>query len=143
MIHNVKGCTWILSFLFWVFFFFFSRQVGQDTAEELRSKDFRKDLEEREWQAARERGKEKGSRSSIEQPKRPRLDQPPPSNLDADDPVDDEDEDDSDERCNISDHMYGMKTSLLALNQILTRTSCLARQACVFPTNQSHFYQIW
>ncbi|KAK2573674.1 Protein CWC15-like protein A [Acropora cervicornis] len=83
------------------------RQVGQDTAEELRNKDFRKDLEEREWQAARERGKEKGSRSSIEQPKRPRLDQPPPSNLDADDPVDDEDEDDSDERCNISDHMYG------------------------------------
>lgn len=73
------------------------RQVGQDTAEELRNKDFRKDLEEREWQAARERGKEKGSRSSIEQPKRPRLDQPPPSNLDADDPVDDEDEDDSDE----------------------------------------------
>lgn len=98
--------SWVFCFGFCLFFF--SRQVGQDTAEELRSKDFRKDLEEREWQAARERGKEKGSRSSIEQPKRPRLDQPPPSNLDADDPVDDEDEDDSDERCNISDHMYGM-----------------------------------
>ena len=113
---NTKITFWTWSTLWkvapeswvFVFVFFFFRQVGQDTAEELRNKDFRKDLEEREWQAARERGKEKGSRSSIEQPKRPRLDQPPPSNLDADDPVDDEDEDDSDERCNISDHMYGM-----------------------------------
>lgn len=101
--------------------FFFFRQVGQDTAEELRNKDFRKDLEEREWQAARERGKEKGSRSSIEQPKRPRLDQPPPSNLDADDPVDDEDEDDSDERCNISDHTYGMNFSSVFNNFSGTR----------------------
>jgi len=75
------------------------RQKGQDTVEELRSKDFRKDLEERERQAARERTKEKGSRSAAEQTKRPRLDQPPPSNLDADDPVDDDDDDDSDERC--------------------------------------------
>ena len=74
------------------------RQIGQDTAEELRSKDFRKDLEERERQAARERVKEKGSRSSTEQPKRPRLDQPPPSNLDADDPVEDDEDDDSEER---------------------------------------------
>lgn len=74
------------------------RQTGQDTAEELRGRDFRKDLEERERQAARERAKEKGSRSTTEQPKRPRLDQPPPSNLDADDPVDDYEDDDSDER---------------------------------------------
>ncbi|CAH3182338.1 unnamed protein product [Porites lobata] len=73
------------------------RQAGQDTAEELRSRDFRKDLEERERVAARERNKEKGSRYTSEQPKRPRLDQPPPSNLDADDPVDDDDDDDSDE----------------------------------------------
>ena len=56
-------------------------------------------MEERERQAARERTKEKGSRSTAEQTKRPRLDQPPPSNLDADDPVDDDDDDDSDERC--------------------------------------------
>ena len=56
-------------------------------------------MEERERQAARERTKEKGSRSAAEQTKRPRLDQPPPSNLDADDPVDDDDDDDSDERC--------------------------------------------
>ena len=74
------------------------RQSGQDTVEELRSKDFRKDLEDRERQAARDRTKEKGSRSTADPPKRPRLDQPPPSNLDADDPVDDDDDDDSDER---------------------------------------------
>ena len=82
------------------------RQTGQDTAEELRGRDFRKDLEERERQAARERNKEKGSRSTTEQPKRPRLDQPPPSNLDADDPVDDDDEDDSEERYSNSCHNF-------------------------------------
>ena len=47
------------------------RQKGQDTVDELRSKDFRKDLEERERQAARERTKEKGSRSTAEQNKIP------------------------------------------------------------------------
>lgn len=57
-------------------------------------------MEEGERQAARERTKDKGTRSTAEQTKRPRLDQPPPSNLDADDPVDDDDDDDdSDERC--------------------------------------------
>lgn len=64
----------------------------------MRGRDFRKDLEERERLAVRERNKEKGSRYTSEQPKRPRLDQPPPSNLDADDPVDDDDDDDSEER---------------------------------------------
>lgn len=76
-----------------------NRQTGQDTVEEVRSRDFRKDLEENERQAARERVKEKGIKSAVEQPKKPRLDQPPPSNLDADDPVDDDDDDDDDERC--------------------------------------------
>ena len=76
-----------------------NRQTGQDTVEEVRSRDFRKDLEENERQAARERVKEKGIKSAVEQPKRPRLDQPPPSNLDADDPIDDDDDDDDDERC--------------------------------------------
>ena len=56
-------------------------------------------MEENERQAARERVKEKGIKSAVEQPKKPRLDQPPPSNLDADDPVDDDDDDDDDERC--------------------------------------------
>lgn len=74
-----------------------SRQPGQDTIDELRSRDFRRELEERERQAARERAKERGGRSSAaENSKRPRLEQLP-TNLDADDPVDDDDDDDSDE----------------------------------------------
>jgi len=69
-----------------------SRQPGQDTIDELRSRDFRRELEERERQAARERAKERGSRSSgLESSKRPRLEQLP-TNLDADDPVDDDDD---------------------------------------------------
>ena len=74
------------------------RQPGQDTIDELRSRDFRRELEERERQAARERAKERGGRSSAaDTSKRPRLEQLP-TNLDADDPVDDDDDDDSDER---------------------------------------------
>ena len=82
------------------------RQPGQDTVDDLRNRDFRKELEEREHQAARERSKEK--RGSVEQAKRPRLDQPP-ANLDADDPVDDDDDDDdSDERYEC--YIYKYKT---------------------------------
>ena len=74
------------------------RQVGQDNIDEVREKDFRRDLEERERVAAKERSRERGSRSNTESSsKRSRLDQvPATANLDADDPVDDED--DSDER---------------------------------------------
>ena len=75
----------------------FNRQTGQDSIDELRDKDFRRDLEERERKAVKERSRERGSRSNAES-KRSRLEQAP-SNLDADDPVDDdEDEVDSDER---------------------------------------------
>lgn len=75
------------------------RQVGQDNVDEVREKDFRRDLEERERVAAKERSRERGSRSNTESSsKRSRLDQVPATNLDADDPVDDEDEDDSDAR---------------------------------------------
>ncbi|XP_030837997.1 protein CWC15 homolog A [Strongylocentrotus purpuratus] len=70
------------------------RQPGQDTGDEIRGRDFRKDLEDRE-RAAREkrsdRGRESSSSSST---KRPRLEQIPAANLDADDPLDNEDEDD-------------------------------------------------
>lgn len=45
--------------------------------------------------AVRERTRERGSRTES---KRSRLDQLPATNLDADDPVDDEDSDDSEER---------------------------------------------
>lgn len=74
------------------------RQAGQDSVDEVREKDFKRDLEERERQAARDRTKDRGSRGITESSsKRSRLDQIPPANLDADDPVDDDDSDDSNE----------------------------------------------
>uniref|UniRef100_A0A1L8DI21 Putative pre-mrna-splicing factor cwc15 n=1 Tax=Nyssomyia neivai TaxID=330878 RepID=A0A1L8DI21_9DIPT len=84
------------------------REQGQSTSDELRNRDFRKDLEERE----RDTGtKSKATtipipavvRRAIEQnasaSKRPKLDQIPAANLDADDPVDGDssDSDDSDD----------------------------------------------
>ncbi|OWF39233.1 spliceosome-associated protein CWC15 homolog [Mizuhopecten yessoensis] len=72
------------------------RQDGQGTVDELRGRDFRRDLEDRERAVRdkRDRNRESGSSSSSSS-KRPRLEQIPAANLDADDPVDDEDEDDS------------------------------------------------
>lgn len=78
------------------------REHGQGTIEELRNRDFRKELEDRE------RGeKEKGSSRRAIEPsreatassaKRQKLDQVPAASLDADDPLDDEESDsDSDE----------------------------------------------
>jgi len=80
------------------------RQPGQDNAEEVRGRDFRRELEERERAAARERQSERERRAerpgreAVSGPKRLRLDQIPTANLDADDPLDDDDDsDDSDE----------------------------------------------
>lgn len=67
------------------------RQEGQGTSDELRGRDFRRDLEERERTVREKRDRNRESGSS----KRPRLDQVPAANLDADDPVDDEDEEES------------------------------------------------
>ncbi|XP_035693358.1 spliceosome-associated protein CWC15 homolog [Branchiostoma floridae] len=71
------------------------RQPGQDTSEEVRSRDFRRELEERERQARVEKRGDRREPSGSS--KRPRLDQIPAANLDADDPVDDDDEDDDDD----------------------------------------------
>ena len=77
----------------------FNRQTGQDTADELRSRDFRKELEDRERSAFKEKSKEKGSRTYGESSsKKSRLEILTTSNLDMDDPVDDDDDDDSDDR---------------------------------------------
>jgi len=79
------------------------RQTGQDTVNEIRSRDFRKDLDERERMASRERLMERekrGDRTAREitaSVKKPRLDQIPTANLDADDPLDDDDDDSDDE----------------------------------------------
>ncbi|KAK3095650.1 hypothetical protein FSP39_017160 [Pinctada imbricata] len=67
------------------------RQDGQGTSDELRGRDFRRDLEDRERTSREKRDRNRESGSS----KRPRLEQIPAANLDADDPVDDDDDDES------------------------------------------------
>ncbi|XP_013883427.1 protein CWC15 homolog [Austrofundulus limnaeus] len=85
------------------------RQPTQDAPEEVRARDFRRELEERERVAAREKTRERGPRehttsSSSSSSKRPRLDQIPAANLDADDPLtDDEEEENSDEESDDDD----------------------------------------
>jgi len=76
------------------------RQTGQGSADEIKSKDFRKELEERERTVRGDkRGRDSvtasiaGSVSSSTSSKRPRLDQlASGANLDADDPVDEDEE---------------------------------------------------
>ncbi|XP_013392698.1 spliceosome-associated protein CWC15 homolog [Lingula anatina] len=70
------------------------RQDGQNTADDLRSRDFRSHLEERERAAREKRDRDRGRDSSSS--KRPRLDQIPAANLDADDPIDDDDDEEED-----------------------------------------------
>lgn len=60
------------------------REHGQGTIDEIKSRDFRRELEEREGKSSRPRGQ-------IEyQSKRLKLDQVPAASLDADDPLDDD-----------------------------------------------------
>ncbi|CAB1422024.1 unnamed protein product [Pleuronectes platessa] len=79
------------------------RQPTQDNVEEVRARDFRRELEERERVAVRDKTRERGPRehttssSSSSSSKRPRLDQIPAANLDADDPLTDDDEDEDSE----------------------------------------------
>ncbi|KAM9093739.1 spliceosome-associated protein CWC15 homolog [Sarcophilus harrisii] len=72
------------------------RQTTQDAPEEIRNRDFRKELEERERVAAREKNRDRPTRehtTSSSVSKKPRLDHIPAACLDADDPLTDEDED--------------------------------------------------
>lgn len=83
------------------------REHGQGTADELRNRDFRKELEEREREhnerdgSSRDRLVRKAIEASKETAaaaKRPRSDQVSAASLDADDPLDDSDSDsDSDD----------------------------------------------
>ena len=77
------------------------REHGQTTADELRGRDFRRELEDRERNAQNEKrgsrsGREPTSSSSSSSAKKPRLDQIAPANLDADDPQDSDSDADSD-----------------------------------------------
>ncbi|MXQ94552.1 hypothetical protein E5288_WYG003458 [Bos mutus] len=68
------------------------RQTTQDAPEEVRNRDFRRELEERERAAAREKNRDRPTRehtTSSSVSKKPRLDQIPAANLDADDPLTD------------------------------------------------------
>lgn len=75
------------------------REYGQGTVEELRNRDFRKELEERERvekdKGSSRRAIEPSRESTTSSAKRQKLDQVPAASLDADDPLD-EDESDSD-----------------------------------------------
>uniref|UniRef100_A0A7N4V1T7 Spliceosome-associated protein CWC15 homolog n=1 Tax=Sarcophilus harrisii TaxID=9305 RepID=A0A7N4V1T7_SARHA len=75
------------------------KQTTQDAPEEVRNRDFRRELEERERVAAREKNRDRPTRehtTSSSVSKKPRLDQIPAANLDADDPLTDEDDEDED-----------------------------------------------
>ncbi|UYV61985.1 CWC15 [Cordylochernes scorpioides] len=73
------------------------RQPGQGTTDELKAKDFRRELEEKERLHHEKERKLKASRDSSSSTKKPRLEQLQPSNLDADDPLDEEDESEEEE----------------------------------------------
>lgn len=93
------------SVIYYLFFSIIYREQGQGTADELRGRDFRKELEDREREA-KDREKAATRRLMIEPPtkdvqipvKKPKVDQVPTANLDADDSLDEDDSDsDSDE----------------------------------------------
>lgn len=76
------------------------RQTTQDAPEEVRNRDFRRELEERERVAVREKNRDRPARehtTSSSVSKKPRLDQIPAANLDADDPLTDEEEEDEED----------------------------------------------
>lgn len=85
--------------------FFFTREHGQGTSEELRQRDFRKELEEREAKSSSSsKSIPAGVRRAIEAnttpSKKPKLDHISTANLDQDDPIDDDSsssDDDSDD----------------------------------------------
>ncbi|XP_011305458.1 protein CWC15 homolog [Fopius arisanus] len=77
------------------------REHGQGTSEELRTRDFRKELEEREIEKTSKSSNRRMIEPSREPPqpsKRQKVDQVPAASLDADDPLDEDDSgSDSDE----------------------------------------------
>ncbi|TEA24684.1 hypothetical protein DBR06_SOUSAS6310062 [Sousa chinensis] len=76
------------------------RQTTQDAPEEVQNRDFRRELEERERAAAREKNRDRPTRehtTSSSVSKKPRLDQIPAANLNAGDPLTDEEDEDFEE----------------------------------------------
>ncbi|XP_032878291.1 spliceosome-associated protein CWC15 homolog [Amblyraja radiata] len=80
------------------------RQPTQDVPEEVRGRDFRRDLEDRERAVVRDKNRDRPPREhTTSSSKRPRLDQIPAANLDADDPLTDEEEEEDSAKDSSSD----------------------------------------
>ncbi|XP_055911777.1 protein CWC15 homolog [Eupeodes corollae] len=101
------------------------REPGQGTSEELRNRDFRKELEEREREARPSKNLPPIVRKAIEannasSNKRAKLDNAAPANLDADDPVDndssDEDSDSEDDTATLLAELNKIKEERLQEN---------------------------
>jgi len=86
------------------------REKGQGNQDDLRNRDFRRELEDRERQAKEKR--DKGRESSSSSSKRPRLEALSASNLDADDPVDDDDDDEEEEESDDEDDTASLLAEL-------------------------------
>ncbi|ODN05448.1 Protein CWC15 A [Orchesella cincta] len=101
------------------------REPGQGTTDEHKSKDFRREVEDRERQSRRDKEKEasrgrvapepasssSSSAGAIQQPpaKKSKID---PANLDADDPIEDSDADDADEDSDDEDDTAALMAEL-------------------------------
>jgi len=97
------------------------REPGQGTIDEIKGKDYRGDLEEKERQARKDKDKESRNRSiaapSAEEA--PAVQPPPPkksrtehANIDADEPVDDSDADDADDDSDDEDDTAALMAEL-------------------------------
>lgn len=87
-----------------LFNLFLNREHGQGTSDELRQRDFRKELEDREAKSSGSKSLPAGVRRAIEAnsapSKKPKLDHVSTANLDQDDPIDEDSsssDDDSDD----------------------------------------------
>lgn len=80
---------------------FENREHGQGTSDELRQRDFRKELEERETKSSGSKTLPAGVRRAIEAnsapSKKPKLDHVSTANLDQDDPIDEDSSSSSDD----------------------------------------------
>jgi protein CWC15 len=94
------------------------RESGQGTVDEHKSKDYRRELEERERVARREKDKD-SSKSRTESESQKAIQPPPtkksrvdPANLDADDPLDDSDVEEGDESSDDEDDTAALMAEL-------------------------------
>ncbi|KFU90274.1 Protein CWC15 [Chaetura pelagica] len=118
------------------------RQATQDAPEEVRNRDFRRELEERERVAAREKNRDRPTRehtTSSSVSKKPRLDQIPAANLDADDPLTDEDDEDEDLEDSDDDDTAALLAELEKIKK--ERAEEQARKVKSFPLKSICFLQ--